>query len=75
MAITINFENKSDGTVKVHWVQYGGGLRYYGTIKPGGKRQQNTYANATWVVTDENEKLLGHFRTSKKVGVAVIPKK
>jgi len=72
---TINFENKSAQPVKVHWVQYGGGLRYYGTIAPGGKRKQNTYSNATWVVTDAGEKLLGHFRTTKKVGIALIPKK
>ena len=71
---TIEFENKTGKTVKVHWVPYGGGLRYYGTIKPGAKREQNTYVNATWVVTNENDQPLGYFRSTKKYGIAVIPK-
>ena len=53
---------------------YGGGLRYYGTSKPGAKREQNTYVNATWVVTNENDQPLGYFRSTKKYGIAVIPK-
>ena len=71
---TIEFENKSGKPVKVHWVPYGGGLRFYGTIKPGAKREQNTYVNATWVVTDEADQKLGYFRSTKKYGIAVIPK-
>ena len=68
------FENRSGRNVKVYWVQYGGGLRLYGELKPGATRQQSTYANANWLITDEADKPLGYFRSTSKVGIAVIPK-
>ena len=70
----IIFLNKKDIKVKVFWVEYGGGLRFYGELKPGAIRKQNTYSNATWVITDEKDKTLGYFRTTQKRGNAVIPK-
>jgi sialate O-acetylesterase len=70
----IIFLNEKDIKVKVFWVEYGGGLRFYGELKPGGIRKQNTYSNATWVITDEKDKTLGYFRTTQKRGNAVIPK-
>ena len=70
----IHFLNKSDKKVKVFWVEYGGGLRLYGEIDPNGTRNQNTFSQASWLVTDINDKPLGYFRTSQKVGKATIPK-
>ena len=70
----IIFLNKKDIKVKVFWVQYGGGLRFYGELKPGEIRKQNTYSNAIWVITDEKDQPLGYFRTTQKRGNAVIPK-
>jgi len=70
----IIFLNKKDINVKVFWVEYGGGLRFYGELKSGGIRKQNTYSKATWVITDEKDKPLGYFRTTQKRGNAVIPK-
>ena len=49
-------------------------MRFYGELKPGGIRKQNTYSNAPWVITDEKDKPLGYFRTTQKRGNAVIPK-
>ena len=60
--------------MKVFWVGYGGGMRFYGEVKPGGIRKQNTYSNAIWVITDEKDEPLGYFRTTQKRGNAVIPK-
>ncbi len=71
--IVVTFENKSKQRVKLHWVEYGGGLKLYGEIDPGGNRRQNTYSSASWVVTDLKDQPLGHFRTGQKYAVAVIP--
>ena len=70
----IIFTNKRSQTVKVYWVSYVGDLKFYGTIEPGKERRQNTFAKAHWLITDENDKPLGYFRTTPKVGRAEIPK-
>ena len=70
----ITFTNNSGIKVKIYWVEYGGGLRLYGELEPGGKRVQNTFSQASWLITDEKEKPLGYFRTGLKLGKAVIPK-
>ena len=71
---TVFFENKSSDTVKVYWVQYGGGLKFYGNLEPGATREQSTFSDASWLITDEADKPLGYFRTTQKAGFAVIPK-
>jgi len=70
----VHFLNNMPIKVKVYWVEYGGGLKLYGELEPGGKRIQNTFSQASWLITDGNEKPLGYFRTTQKVGKAVIPK-
>ena len=72
-ATTILSRNKRDRVVKIFWVEYGGGLKLYGQIQPGGSRKQGTFANPSWLVTDDQDHPLGYFRTTAKVGRAVIP--
>ena len=72
--ITVIFENKRDSLVKLYWVEYGGGQRHYGDIEPGARRLQTTYSDASWVITDKSENLLGYFRTGNQIATAVIPK-
>ena len=71
--IIVVFKNKSKQKVKLHWVEYGGGLKLYGEIEPGAERKQNTYSGAYWVVTDLSDNQLGHFYTGQKYATAVIP--
>lgn len=74
--LAIIFENKSKRTVKLYWVSYSGPLKLYGTLASGATRRQNSYSQATWLVTDENDKPIGHFITgSANVYRAVIPRK
>ena len=68
------FENKSNRTVKIYWVSYGNELKLYGELEPGKTRLQNTYANNTWLISDENDKPLGYFIVGPKKSLAVIPK-
>ncbi len=71
----ITFENHSGNSVKLYWINYRGGRQSYGQVKSGEKRVQATYANATWAVTDENDKWLGYFIASHEIASGLIPKK
>ena len=70
----LTFENKRSHRIKLYWVDYGGNLKLYGEIDSGGNRQQTTYSDAVWLVTDEKDKTLGYFISGQKVALAVIPK-
>ena len=70
----LNFENKRSHRIKLYWVDYDGSLKLYGEIDSGGNRQQTTYSDAVWLVTDEKDKPLGYFISGQKVALAVIPK-
>ena len=70
----ITFQNKSTQDIKLYWIDYGGARKLYGEIAKGGDRQQNTYSDAVWLVTDEKDKPLGYFVTGTKMAVAIIPK-
>ncbi len=71
---TVVFENHSGRKVKLYWVEYGGGLKIYATLDVGATREQNTFSDATWLVTDEKEKPLGYFISTPKLSKAIIPK-
>lgn len=70
----VYFENRSKETVKVFWIGYNGKLKLYGEIAPAKTRQQNTYSNNAWLITDKNDTPLGYFVVSTlKDSLAVIP--
>ncbi len=71
----INIHNKSGQAVKIYWVGYKGELVQYGELDPGASREQTTYSNATWLITNKNDKPLGHFVTGPYPASAVIPSK
>ena len=70
---SVTFKNKSGRRVKIYWVGYDAKLQLYGELNPDATRYQNTYAGATWLITDENDKPLGHFRIGNDESLAVIP--
>ncbi|MDP7010378.1 MAG: hypothetical protein QF685_03280 [Verrucomicrobiota bacterium] len=70
----VTFQNKSDKNVKLYWIDYGGARKLYGEIAKGGERQQNTYSDAVWLVTDEKDKPMGYFVAGTKMALAIIPK-
>jgi hypothetical protein len=74
--ITVTFENKTAGKVKVVWIGYGGELKFYFDLAPGATRRQNSFSKATWVITDEQGNPLGHFLVgADEEALAVIPGK
>jgi len=72
-SIQVTFINKTKNTVKLVWIDYGGGQKLYGEISAGGKRDQNTYSKAVWLITDLSDKPLGQFVTTKEDSNGVIP--
>jgi hypothetical protein len=70
----VTFQNKSDKNIKLYWIDYGGVRKLYGEIAKGGERQQNTYSDAVWLVTDEKDKSMGYFVAGTKMALAIIPK-
>ncbi len=70
---SVLFENKTNRRVKIVWVGYDGKLQVYGELKPGETRRQNSYSNNTWLITDENDKPLGHFIVRAAISRAIIP--
>ncbi len=71
----VTFENKRRQPVKVYWIGYDGVRKLYHTLPPNDKRDQNTYAKATWLITGANDQPLGYFITGVPESVAVIPAK
>jgi len=71
---TVLFENQSGQPVKLVWIGYDGGRRGYGTLAPGATRRQGSYSNNVWLITDVNDKPLGHFVAVPDLSTAIIPK-
>jgi len=71
--ITVFFENHSKKTVKLIWIGYDGKRTQYAELRAGEKRQQNSYEDNTWLITDEKDQPLGHFIIGGSTALAVIP--
>ncbi|MFT7639718.1 MAG: hypothetical protein ACI9G1_001456 [Pirellulaceae bacterium] len=73
-ATLVLFENKTNQRIKLVWVGYDGKPQTYGQIDAGDSRQQTTYVNNTWLITDQSDKPLGYFIAEANVARAVIGK-
>ncbi|MHC4520959.1 MAG: DPP IV N-terminal domain-containing protein, partial [Planctomycetota bacterium] len=69
---SITFINRTEGKVSIFWVESGGGRRAYGTVEPGQRRRQHTFAGHVWLVTDEEGKTIGVFVATEDEGDAII---
>lgn len=72
--VQLFFENKSKLKIHIYWVSYEGELKIYGKLDPGGKKQQNTFAKNTWLITDSKDKPLGYFIVGEASAFAIIHK-
>lgn len=69
---SINFINRTQGEVKVFWINAEGRPQPYGTVRAGGERRQHTFAGHVWQVTDANDKTLAVFEAVEEGGDAVV---
>ncbi len=71
---SISIENTRSEAVKLYWVEYGGGLKYYADIAAGGMLTRGTFSKATWLIVDLNETPLGYFIATVEPSQVVVPK-
>ena len=60
--------------MKLYWVEYGGGLKYYAEIAGGATLTRGSFSKATWLITDLNEEPLGYFTATVEPYQVVVPK-
>jgi len=48
----ITFANRSNQSVKIFWIDFGGNRQLYKTLESGGSFTQQTFLTHPWLVTD-----------------------
>ena len=70
---SIEINNDRSEPVKLYWVEYGGGLKYYAEIAAGKSLTRATFSKATWLITDVDETPLGYFTAPVDPSMVRIP--
>ncbi len=70
---SISIINSREESVKLYWVEYGGGLKYYAEISAGDTLTRGTFSKATWLITDLNEEPLGYFTATVEPSQVKVP--
>jgi hypothetical protein len=68
---TINFLNKTTGTVNIIWIDFGGSRKLYGTLRPDRTASQATYTGHLWLITDQSNNCLGAFFAAQNQDIIV----
>jgi dipeptidyl aminopeptidase/acylaminoacyl peptidase len=66
------FSNETAAEVQLFWSDTSGARQPYGSVQPGTKRPQHTYAGHVWIVTGPDGKVLAVFEADKRPAAAVI---
>lgn len=66
------FTNKRKTPVKVFWMDRQGNPKSYGTMEAGWRKPQKTRPGAVWLITDTDDKPLGHFVVGDRTAHAII---
>ncbi len=69
----IVFSNQRADPVNVYWIDRQGNRKPYGTLQVGWRKPQNTRPGAVWLITDPDNKPLGHFVVGDRTARAIIP--
>jgi arylsulfatase A-like enzyme len=69
------FINRSKSTIVLHWMDQSGKPKSYGGIDAGKRKRQQTRPGAVWVITDSDDKPLGHFIVGDRKARAEIPRR
>ena len=67
------FVNQRVAPVQLFWMDRQGKPKSYGGIESGGQQRQQTRPGAVWMITDSEDKPLGHFEVGDRSSRAVIP--
>ena len=66
LAITMTFHNVSTETLKLDWVDFSGGLKYYGAVGPGETKTQPTFEGHVWQWTSPSGKCINRYVAGKQ---------
>ena len=58
-AVQLVFENRSQAEVRLFWLDFEGKRQAFGTLAPGQRHTQGTYAGHVWLATDPGGEPLG----------------
>jgi arylsulfatase A-like enzyme len=67
------FVNQRKNSTKLFWMDRQGMPKPYGVIASGERKRQNTRPGAVWLITDSQDKPLGHFIVGDRGARGVIP--
>ncbi len=68
----VTFDNRLGETVKLFWIDAGGNRVAYGSVPPGEKYLQHTYAGHVWLVTSASSDNVAVYEAGELSGVAII---
>jgi dipeptidyl-peptidase 4 len=68
----IRFDNQTERSVKLFWIDEAGERHAYGRIAAGEQRAQHTFAGHLWLVTNNQEEELAKFLATAEPATAII---
>jgi hypothetical protein len=68
----VEFMNRSEQAVLVHWKAYGGERMFYQTVPPAARFAEPTFATHVWVVTNDTNVCRAIFVATPEPGLATI---
>ena len=68
----ILFLNRTDGEIRIFWVNDAANPTFYAAAAPGGEHRQHTYAGHVWLVRDAEGRTLGVYEAREQHGTAVV---
>ena len=69
---SVTFDNQLTVTIKLWWVDGGGGRHGYGEVPAGKTKTQGSYAQHVWLITNTDDKPLGYFVASSAAATARV---
>ncbi len=69
---SITFINRTEGEVRIFWLDPDGRRQGYGSLEPGGSRNQHTFAGHRWLVVDRDGRDIGLFEAEPEAMDAEI---
>lgn len=69
---SITIINRTDGEVRLFWLDTEGGKKDYGAVAPGQRRVQHTFGGHVWLVLDAAGRAMGVFEATDDPGIAVV---
>ena len=71
-ATVLTVVNRTPDPVRVEWVNFDGRRLPYGTIAPGKREVEHTYAGHVWLIADPQDKPLAVFEATEDDAIAVV---